>query len=148
MTQARAGRILALARRQGCWPRWPGRPSCFAAILRTSGPGASEPAATNTSPSGGATLHKSLSLVWRMRPLAVTGHGSATIWDKSTPVQSTALLLKGGYGLIWTRRRAKMCKRSYRTMPPAPAEQSGLRRLCCAVGDGVSNTVSVQPSGR
>ena len=51
-------------------------------------------------------------------------------------------MLKGSYGLIWTRARAKLCKRSYHMGSNAPAEQSNLCLLCRAAADGVSHVLS------
>ena len=63
------------------------------------------------------------------------GLSNGVIWASGTPIHTTILVLKGSYGLIWTRKRARMCNRSYRIAAGAPPEQSDLCLLCGAAAD-------------
>ena len=75
---------------------------------------------------------------WRAANVELHGSlSNGAAWQQGTPVAITALVLKGSYGLIWNRARAKMCNRSYRIAPGAPPEQSDVCFMCNAAADEV-----------
>jgi len=92
---------------------------------------------------GGSNLHTVYIEMWRTANAGLHGSlSNGVIWENGTPLRATVLVLKGSYGLIWTRNRAKMCNRSFRIAPGAPPEQSDLCLLCGAAADSVGHILS------
>ena len=89
---------------------------------------------------GGSNLRTVYIKMWRTANAGLHGSlSNGVIWENGTPLRTTVLVLKGSYGLIWTRKRARMCNRSYRIAPGAPPEQSDLCLLCGAAADSVGH---------
>ena len=76
---------------------------------------------------GGSNMRTVYVSAWRAANVGLHGGlSNSVIWEAATSMGATALVLKGSCGLVWTRARAKLCKRSYHIVPNAPAEQSDL----------------------